>query len=126
MQQNTDLRLHEGELNVMELLWSNKSLAAKDIAKIIKEYIGWEKNTTYTVIKRLIEKGAIVREEPGFVCRANVSKRTVQEIETQVLFDKLFNSKLSTFIYDYLRNQQLSNADILELQRLLSDQGIRP
>lgn len=74
----------------------------------------------------MIEKGAVVREEPGFVCRANVSKRTVQEIETQVLFDKLFNSKLSTFIYDYLRNQQLSNADILELQRLLSDQGIRP
>lgn len=124
--ENTDLRLHEGELNVMELLWSNKSLAAKDIAKIIKEYIGWEKNTTYTVIKRLIEKGAVVREEPGFVCRANVSKRTVQEIETQVLFDKLFNSKLSTFIYEYLRNQQLSNSDILELQRLLSDQGIRP
>ena len=44
------IRLHEGELNVMELLWSNKELAAKDIAKIIKEYIGWEKNTTYTVI----------------------------------------------------------------------------
>ena len=46
-----DIRLHEGELNIMELLWSNKVLAAKDIAKIIKEYIGWEKNTTYTVIK---------------------------------------------------------------------------
>ena len=38
-----DLRLHEGELNVMELLWSNKALAAKDISKIIKEYIGWRK-----------------------------------------------------------------------------------
>lgn len=38
-----ELRLHEGELNVMELLWSNKELAAKDISKIIKEYIGWEK-----------------------------------------------------------------------------------
>ena len=37
-----ELRLHEGELNVMELLWSNKELAAKDISKIIKEYIGWE------------------------------------------------------------------------------------
>ena len=54
-----EIRLHEGELNVMELLWSNKVLAAKDISKIIKEYIGWEKNTTYTVIKRLIDKGAI-------------------------------------------------------------------
>lgn len=51
-----EMRLHEGELNVMELLWSNKVLAAKDISKIIKEYIGWEKNTTYTVIKRLLIK----------------------------------------------------------------------
>ena len=45
-----EIRIHEGELNVMELLWSNNSLAAKDIARIIKEYFGWEKNTTYTVI----------------------------------------------------------------------------
>ena len=125
-QQNTELRLHEGELNVMELLWSNKSLAAKDIAKIIKEYIGWEKNTTYTVIKRLIDKGAIVREEPGFICRANVSKRMVQKIETKVLLDKLFNSSLSTFFYEYLRNQELSNSEILELQRILSERSLRP
>ena len=125
-QQNTELRLHEGELNVIELLWSNKSLAAKDIAKIIKEYIGWEKNTTYTVIKRLIDKGAIVREEPGFICRANVSKRMVQKIETKVLLDKLFNSSLSTFFYEYLRNQELSNSEILELQRVLSERSLRP
>jgi len=58
-----EIRLHEGELNVMELLWSNKALAARDISKIIKEYIGWEKNTTYTVIKRLIDKGAVTRED---------------------------------------------------------------
>ena len=51
-----ELKLHDGELNIMELLWSNKTLAAKDMAKIIKEYVGWEKNTTYTVIKRLIGK----------------------------------------------------------------------
>ena len=69
-----EIRLHEGELNVMELLWSNKALAARDISKIIKEYIGWEKNTTYTVIKRLIDKGAITREDPGFICRANITR----------------------------------------------------
>ena len=90
-QQISDLRLHEGELNVMELLWSNKSLAAKDIAKIIKEYIGWEKNTTYTVINRLIAKGAIDREEPGFFCRATISKKAIQQIETDGLLDKDFN-----------------------------------
>lgn len=106
----------------MELLWSNKVLAARDISKIIKEYIGWEKNTTYTVIKRLIDKGVIKREEPGFLCRATISKRAVQNIETKALLDKLYNGSLSTFLSDYLKNQDLSRAEVMELERILSEQ----
>ena len=121
--QDKKIRLHEGELNVMELLWSNKELAAKDISKIIKEYIGWEKNTTYTVIKRLIDKGAVERSEPGFICRAIISKRTVQKIETEALFSKLFNSSLSSFFTDYLRNERLSSAVIFELKRIIDEQS---
>ena len=112
------LRLHEGELNIMELLWSNKELAAKDISKIIKEYIGWEKNTTYTVIKRLIDKGAIQRTDPGFICSALISQRSVREIETKRLLDQFYNGSLQTFISEYLKNQSLSVGDIAELQKL--------
>ena len=112
------IRLHEGELNVMELLWSNKALAAKDIAKIIKKYIGGEKNTTYTVIKRLIDKGAIEREDPGFICRAIISKSTIQEIETKALLDKIYNGSLSNFIATYLVNQEFSSSDIAELKKI--------
>ena len=120
--QNITIRLHEGELNVMELLWSNKELAAKDISKIIKEYIGWEKNTTYTVIKRLIDKGAIERNDPGFICKAKVDKRTVQKIETEALLSKLFNSSLNTFFIDYLRNYKMDSAEIFELERIIDEQ----
>lgn len=116
----SDIRLHEGELNIMELLWSNKSLAAKDIAKIIKEYIGWEKNTTYTVIKRLIEKGAVKREDPGFICQALVSKRTIQQSETKNLLAKFYNGSLSSFFVEYLSNQRLTPAEVMELRRILS------
>lgn len=114
----SELRLHEGELNIMELLWSNKELAAKDISKIIKEYIGWEKNTTYTVIKRLIDKGAVQRTDPGFICSALVSQRSVREIETKRLIDQFYNGSLQTFISEYLKNQSLSSGDIAELQKL--------
>ena len=120
--QNITIRLHEGELNVMELLWSNKELAAKDISKIIKEYIGWEKNTTYTVIKRLIDKGAIERNDPGFICKAKIDKRTVQKIETEALLSKLFNSSLNTFFVDYLRNYKMDSAEIFELERIIDEQ----
>ena len=114
----SELRLHEGELNIIELLWSNKELAAKDISKIIKEYIGWEKNTTYTVIKRLIDKGAVQRTDPGFICSALVSQRSVREIETKRLLDQFYNGSLQTFISEYLKNQRLSAGDIAELQKL--------
>lgn len=115
-----EIRLHEGELNVMELLWSNKVLAAKDISKIIKEYIGWEKNTTYTVIKRLIDKGAVQREDPGFLCSAKVTKKEIQEIETQALLKKMYNGSLTTFIVEYLDNQPLTVAQVIELQRVIN------
>ena len=115
-----EIRLHEGELNLMELFWSNKVLAAKDISKIIKEYIGWEKNTTYTVIKRLIDKGAVQREDPGFLCSAKVTKREIQNIETKALLKKMFNGSLSTFITDYLDYQTLTTSQIIELQRIIN------
>lgn len=118
-----EIRLHEGELNVMELLWSNREreLAAKDIAAIIKEYIGWEKNTTYTVINRLIDKGAIKREEPGFLCSALISKQQVQEIETQALFDKVYGGSIINFFNDYLKTRQLKPMEIIELEKILSE-----
>lgn len=116
-----EIRLHEGELNVMELLWSNKVLAAKDISKIIKEYIGWEKNTTYTVIKRLIDKGAVQREDPGFLCSAKVTKKEIQDIETKALLNKMFNGSLTTFITDYLDHQTLTASQIIELQRIINN-----
>lgn len=106
-----EIRLHDGELNVMELLWSNKELAARDISKIIKEYIGWEKNTTYTVIKRLIDKGAIVREDPGFICKANVTKKNIQETETNILLDKFYGGSLVNFINSYMMNYRMNEEE---------------
>lgn len=116
----SEIRLHEGELNIMELLWSNKELAAKDIAKVIKEYIGWEKNTTYTVIKRLIDKGAVKREDPGFICKALISKRTIQYTETKLLLDKLYNGSLNNFFSEFLNNQALKPVEIIALERIIS------
>ena len=119
------IRLHEGELNVMEMLWSNQSLPAKDIAKIIKDYIGWEKNTTYTVIKRLIEKGAVKREEPGFICKAAISKKEVQQIETDALIDKVYGGSLVEFFDAYLADKKLSFEEITHMRRVIDAQNKR-
>ena len=116
------IRLHEGELNVMEMLWSNQSLPAKDIAKIIKDYIGWEKNTTYTVIKRLIDKGAVKRVDPGFICKEKKKKKEVQQIETDALIDKVFSGSLTEFIDSYLGQKKLTSDEMLHLRKVIEAQ----
>ena len=60
------IKLYDSELKVMEILWKEGELTAGQIAKILKEEIGWNRNTTYTVIKKCIEKGAVERIEPKF------------------------------------------------------------
>lgn len=119
-----EIKLHDGELNIMELLWSNQALAAKDIAKIINEYVGWQKNTTYTVIKRLIEKGAIVREDPGFICRPVITKRMMQQSETQDLLCKFYDGSMENFIAEYIRVQDLSASELELLEKVVKEQKI--
>lgn len=64
------VKLFDSERKVMEVLWQGGELPAKDIARALADSVGWNKNTTYTVLKKCIEKGAAVREDPGFRCRA--------------------------------------------------------
>ncbi len=115
------IRLHEGELNVMELLWANERLAAKDIAAIIKDYVGWEKNTTYTVINRLIAKGAIKREDPGYYCKAAITKKEMQKIETDALIDKVYGGKIGNLFTEYLRDEKLQPADLITLENIVRE-----
>ena len=70
----------------------------------------------------MIDKGAVTREDPGFLCRARVTKKDVQEIETKVLLSKMFNDSLTNFITEYLGNRRLTTEQVIELQRVLNRQ----
>ena len=71
------VKLFDSELRVMEVLWKEGDMTAGQLAKILREQIGWNRNTTYTVIKKLIEKEAITRREPNFMCSARISRQEV-------------------------------------------------
>ena len=60
------------------------------------------------------------REDPGFLCRAQITKKEVQRIETEALFSKMFNNSLSIFINDYLGQRKLTTEEIIELQRMIN------
>lgn len=115
------MKLFDSELKVMDVLWRRGDLPARDIAKTLTEEIGWNVNTTYTLIKRCIAKEAIARSEPGFVCRALVSKEQVQEDETQELIDKVFDGSADKLFASLLGGRRVSREQLEHLRRMIDE-----
>lgn len=112
-------KLFDSELKVMEALWEGGDLTAGQLAKILNEQTGWNRNTTYTVIKKLIAKGAVERLEPNFICRAAVTKEQVRQCEAEGLIDRLFDGSAELFLSAYASGKGLSSEEIDGLRRLV-------
>ena len=111
--------LFDIELRLMELLWVKGSCTAKELSLLAAEEIGWNKNTTYTVIKKLEEKGYIKREDPGFVCTSLVSRDAVRKNETKGLVERLFGGSKKALFSALLEDEELTGDDIEELRRMI-------
>ena len=114
-------KLFDSELKVMEVLWREGDLTAGQISKILKEEIGWNRNTTYTVIKKCIEKGAIERIDPKFICRAMISKEKVQSYETEELIDRMFAGSKKQFFATLLSEKTLKPEELQQLKDLINE-----
>ena len=115
------MKLFDSEMKVMDVLWREGDLPAKAIAKTLTEEIGWNVNTTYTLIKRCIAKEAIERSEPGFMCRALVSKEQVQQEETQELIDKVFDGSADKLFASLLGGRRISREQLEQLRRMIDE-----
>ena len=114
-------KLTDAELKVMDALWEEGELTAVQLAKVMNARMGWVRNTTYTIAKKLVEKGAVDRHDPGFVCRAAVSRESVQREEAAELIDKLFDGSAELFLSAYVSGKKLSSDEIDGLRRIVEE-----
>ena len=112
-------KLFDSEAKVMEILWERGPLSAKEISLIAAESIGWNKNTTYTIIKKLEAKGFIRRDEPGFMCTPLVSQEEIQKSEASTLLNKFFKGSRKALFSALLEDEKLSDKEIQELKDLI-------
>lgn len=117
------IKLFDSELKVMEILWSEGDTTAKALADRLNTQVGWSKTTTYTVIKKCMEKGAIQRFDPYFVCRAAISRAQAQQTETRELIDKLYSGSEDLLIASLLSGKGLSTDDVDRLRRMVNEMG---
>lgn len=116
-----DIKLFDSELKVMCVLWNEGDTTAKHISDVLKKEVGWNMNTTYTLIKRCIKKGAIERYEPHFMCHALISKEEVQEAETNELINKIYDGSADQLFAALLGRKKLSEKQIEKLKQIVED-----
>ncbi len=115
-------KLFDSELKIMSVLWREGDATAKHISDVLKEETGWNMNTTYTLIKRCIKKGAIERSEPHFMCHALISQEEVQEAETEELINKIYDGSVDKLFAALLGRKKLSAEQIEKLKQIVEEE----
>lgn len=115
------VKLFDSELKVMGVLWKEGDVPAKHIADVLNKEIGWNKNTTYTLIKRCMKKGAIARTEPNFMCHALIPIEDVQEAETNELIDKIYGGSVDKLFAALIGRKKLSAKQIEKLKQIVGE-----
>lgn len=102
-----ETRIYKSELNVLEILWQEGDKTAKQISLELANAIGWNKATTYTIIKRCVEKGFIQRLGFDFTCHATITKKQAEEMELDALADKMFQGSTRDLMAAVLRKHKV-------------------
>ena len=115
------IKLFDSELKVMDILWRKGDQTDKQIADLLREETGWNVNTTYTVIKKCVAKGAIQRTEPNFLCHPLLPKTEVQKAETDELIGKLFDGSADKLFSALLGRKKLTAEQLTALKEIVGD-----
>lgn len=110
-------KVFESEYRFCKILWEVEPIKSTELVKLCKERLDWSKATTYTVIKRLSERGVLISENA--VVRSLVSQEEVQSAQIDELVEKSFDGSLPAFVAAFTRHKKLSSDEVSELRRMI-------
>ena len=110
-------KIPEGEYRFCLIMWEHEPVSSVDLVKLCQEKLGWKRTTTYTVIKRLGERG-VLKNENGTVT-ALISKEEAQAREINTLVEEKFQGSLPAFVAAFTKRQDLSGEELDEVQRMI-------
>ena len=110
-------KIHESEYRFCLIMWEHEPIAAAELVKLCFEQLGWKRTTTYTVIKRLSERGVLKNENT--VVSSLVSKDEVQAAEIDEMVEKTFEGSLPAFVAAFTKHQKISEEEIDALQQMI-------
>lgn len=110
-------KIHESEYKFCLILWEHEPIKSTELVRLCREKLDWKETTTYTVIKRLAQRGVLKNERT--VVTSLVSKDQVQAAELDELVEKTFEGSLPSFVAAFTRHRKLSDREIDQLQAMI-------
>ena len=112
-------KLYDAEYRLMEIVWEKEPLSSTELYKACLPRLGWKKSTTYTVLRKLCERGFLKNE--ASLVTSLVKKEDVQRYESQEVEEKWFDRSLPRFVAAFLGERKLSEEEAEELKRLIDE-----
>ena len=109
----------EMELKFARLLWDREGIGSGEVVKLCEKELGWKKSTTYTVLKKLCEKGFAKNE--GSVISSLVAKKDVQQYASNKFVESSFNGSLPSFLTAFFDGKKISEKEARELKKLIDE-----
>ena len=110
-------KIHESEYRFCLIMWEYEPVTAVELVKLCQDQLGWKRTTTYTVIKRLGERG-VLKNDAGTIT-ALVSKEDAQAREINELVEEQFQGSLPAFIAAFTKRRDISSEELDEVQRMI-------
>ena len=110
-------KIFESEYRFCLILWEQEPIRSKELVKLCQERLGWKPTTTYTVIKRLSERGVVKNENT--MVSSLVSKDQVQAAEIEELVEKKFGGSLPSFVAAFTRHRDMTALELEQVQHMI-------
>ena len=110
-------KIFESEYRFCLIMWEREPVTTSELVKLCQEQLGWKRTTTYTVIKRLTERGVL--QTDGGMVTALVSKEEAQDREISLLVEEKFQGSLPAFVAAFTRQKDISKEELDEVQRMI-------
>ena len=110
-------KIPEGEYRFCLIMWEHEPVSSVDLVKLCQEKLGWKRTTTYTVIKRLGDRG-VLKLENGVVT-ALISKEEAEAAEIETFVESKFGGSLPAFVAAFTKRKDLSESDLDDVQKMI-------
>ncbi len=110
-------KVFESEYRFCLILWENEPIKSSELVRLCKEQLGWKPTTTYTVIKRLSERGVLKNENT--VVSSLVSKDEIQSSAINEMVEKTFEGSLPAFVAAFAKHQNMTEEEIDTVQQMI-------